>query len=122
MQMGTAFLGCHESGITGAWREQLKVSSPSRTVVTTVISGKPARGLANRYIQDMEALEDEPMPYPLQYSLSGAIRQKAAQQDDPNFLAMWSGQGVGMLREMFAVDLLKALVLEAEMLLKALSD
>ena len=89
--------------------------------MTTVISGKPARGLANRYIQDMEALEDGPMPYPLQYALSGAIRQKAAQQGNSDFLAMWSGQGVGMLREMSAADLLKALVLETEVLLKTLS-
>jgi nitronate monooxygenase len=121
VQMGTAFLGCHESGISSAWREQLKASSPSRAVVTTVISGKPARGLTNRYIQDMEALEDGPMPYPLQYALSGAIRQKAAQQDNSDFLAMWSGQGVGMLREMSAADLLKTLVLESGVLLKTLS-
>ena len=121
VQMGTAFLGCHESGIPTAWREQLKASSPSRTMVTTVISGKPARGLANRYIQDMESLEGGPMPYPLQYALSSAIRQKAAQQGNSDFLAMWSGQGVGMLREMSAANLLKALVVEAEVLLKTLS-
>ena len=121
VQMGTAFLGCHESGIPSAWRQQLKASSPSRTIVTKVISGKPARGLANRYIQDMEALEDGPMPYPMQYALSGAIRRKAAQQGNPDFLAMWAGQGVGMLREMSAATLLKALVLETEVLLKALS-
>lgn len=121
VQMGTAFLGCHESGIPDVWREQLKASSPSRTTVTTVMSGKPARGLANRYIQDMEALEEAPMPYPLQYALSGAIRKKAAQQGNPDFLAMWSGQGVGMLQELPAAELLKALVTQTRLLLAELA-
>jgi nitronate monooxygenase len=122
VQMGTAFLGCPESGIPNVWREQLKAASPSQTAVTTVMSGKPARGLANRYIQDMEALEGAPMPYPLQYALSGAIRKKAAEQGNSDFLAMWSGQGVGMLRELPAAELLKALVTETQTLLANLVD
>ena len=122
VQMGTAFLGCPESGIPNVWREQLKAASPSQTAVTTVMSGKPARGLTNRYIQDMEALEGAPMPYPLQYALSGAIRKKAAEQGNSDFLAMWSGQGVGMLRELPAAELLKALVTETQMLLANLVD
>jgi nitronate monooxygenase len=86
------------------------------------MSGKPARGLANRYIQDMEALEEAPMPYPLQYALSGAVRKKAAQQGNPDFLAMWSGQGVGMLQELPAAELLKALVTQTRLLLAELVD
>jgi len=121
VQMGTAFLGCPESGIAGVWRDQLKASSPSRTTVTDVMSGKPARGLSNRYIEDMEALKGGPMPYPLQYALSGAIRRKALEQGNPDFLAMWSGQGVGMLRELSAADLLSALVSETQELLLQMS-
>lgn len=122
VQMGTAFLGCPESGIADVWREQLKASSPGRTTVTEVMSGKPARGLSNRYIEEMEALEEGPMPYPLQYALSGAIRRKAVEQGNPDFLAMWSGQGVGMLRVMSATDLLGALVKETQELQRALSE
>ena len=122
VQMGTAFLGYPESGIASIWREQLKASSPGRTTVTSVISGKPARGLSNRYIEDMEALSEGPMPYPLQYALSGAIRRKALEQGNPDFLAMWSGQGIGMLREMSAADLLAALVSESQVLIGKLSQ
>jgi len=85
------------------------------------MSGKPARGLSNRYIEEMEALTEGPMPYPLQYALSGAIRRKAAEQGNPDFLAMWSGQGVGMLRELSAADLLSALVSETQKLLLQMS-
>ncbi len=122
VQMGTAFLGCPESGIADVWREQLRASSPSRATVTEVMSGKPARGLSNRYIEDMEALEDGPMPYPLQYALSGAIRRKAVEQGNPDFLAMWSGQGVSMLKEMAAADLLRTLVKETQELLQEMSQ
>ena len=69
----------------------------------------------------MEALKAGPMPYPLQYALSGAIRRKAVEQGNPDFLAMWSGQGVGMLRELSAADLLSALVSETQELLLKMS-
>jgi len=69
----------------------------------------------------MEALGEEPMPYPLHYALSGAIRRKATELGDSNFLAMWSGQGVGMLREMPAAELLLLLIDESQKLLKQLS-
>ena len=117
VQMGTAFLGCAESGISEAWRRQLKTASPSQTRITSAVSGKPARGISNRYIREMEAHEEELMPYPLQYALSSAIRKKAAEEENTDFLAMWSGQGIGMLRELSAEELLKTLVQESQLLL-----
>ena len=81
------------------------------------LSSLAPAGLANRYTQDMEALEEAPMPYPLQYALSGAIRKKAAQQGNPDFLAMWSGQGVGLFKETTVESLMQELLTNSETLL-----
>jgi len=119
-QLGTAFLGCPEAGIPPVWLEQLKSASPSHTTVTAAMSGKPARGLRNRYISDMEAIDEALLPYPLQYALSATIRGEAVKRNLPDFPAMWSGQGVTMLEESSAAALVEKLVRESQALLKNL--
>ena len=114
--LGTAFLGCPETGITSAWKTSLLNSSSETTTLTTAISGKPARGLRNRYVNEVENLNEKLLPYPLQYSLSGALRKAATEQDNPDFLAMWSGQGVGMIKEMTAAELMEHLIVETKAL------
>jgi nitronate monooxygenase len=121
VQLGTAFLGCPEAGIPHAWKHALLNCAPESTTVTTVMSGKPARGIRNRYIDEVEALDTQILPYPLQYSLSGALRKAATEQDNPDFLALWSGQGVGMIKEMTAAALMDYLVEETKALAQKMS-
>ncbi len=120
VQMGTAFLGCRETPITEAWRQQLFSNEADQLVVTSVLSGKPARGIRNRYITELEALDEVMLPYPLQYSLSGALRASAQAQNNPDFLAMWSGQGIGLLQETTIEALMKSLVTDARRLISEL--
>ena len=98
-QMGTAFLGCKEAKISPAWVESLTEAAADQTTVTKVISGKPARGIKNRFINELEALNDQLLPYPAHYSLSRSLRAKAAQDSNADFLAMWSGQAVGLFKQ-----------------------
>ena len=120
VQMGTAFLGCPETPMPQAWRDALLQADGSATVVTETLSGKPARGLRNRYIEEIEALQEPLLPYPAQYSLSRELRKAAAERNDPRFIAMWAGQGVGLLRQQPAAELVQNLVTEAQALLQRL--
>ncbi|MFT6318475.1 MAG: nitronate monooxygenase [Urechidicola sp.] len=119
-QMGTAFLGCREAPIAGVWREKLMSSQADDLVVTKALSGKPARGLRNRYIDEIDALNETLLPYPLQYSVTQALRREAQLQDNPDFLAMWAGQGIGMLQENDIASLMAALVTESETIIQRL--
>jgi nitronate monooxygenase len=89
-------------------------------VVTKALSGKPARGLRNRYIDEIDALNETLLPYPLQYSVTQALRREAQLQDNPDFLAMWAGQGIGMLQEHDIASLMAALVTESETIIQRL--
>ena len=120
VQMGTAFLGCHEAPIADAWRRQLFATEADQVTVTSVLSGKPARGIRNRLIREVEALDEALLPYPLQYSLSRELRQKAQQMDNADFLAMWAGQGLGLLRDTSISALLQSLVDDAQALIARL--
>jgi nitronate monooxygenase len=120
VQMGTAFLGCSEAPIAGVWREKLLSSQADDLIVTKALSGKPARGLRNRYIEEIETLNEPLLPYPLQYSVSGTLRREAQLQNNADFLAMWSGQGVGMLQDTDMKSLMSALVSDTEILIQRL--
>lgn len=122
VQMGTAFLGCTETPIAKTWLESLKSADAEATVVTTAISGKPARGIRNRYIDEIESLDEPLLPYPAQYSISRKLRKAAAENDDPSFMSMWAGQGVGLFQEQTASDLVNQLVSDSERLIKQLAN
>ena len=109
VQLGTAFLGCREAAIHPAWRQQLLQAEGSDTLVTSAMSGKPARGLRNRYIDELERLQEPLLPYPYQYSLSRELRKAAAARGDPDFMAMWAGQGVGLLKNTSVQELIREL-------------
>ncbi|MBO6703006.1 MAG: nitronate monooxygenase [Pseudomonadales bacterium] len=113
VQMGTAFLGCPETRIPPLWLSELKRSTPSRTTVTSAMSGKPARGLRNRYISEMESLDEPLLPYSLQYSMSVPLRKKALEIGNADFPTMWSGQGIQLLREIPAGELVSQWVAES---------
>ena len=121
VQLGTAFLGCPETPIGDEWRDALDAAEAGATTVTEALSGKPARGIRNRYIDEIEALEEPLLPYPAQYSVSRDLRKAAAERGDPDFIAMWAGQGVGLMRRRPAADLVNDLVVESQQLLARLA-
>ena len=113
VQLGTAFLGCPETGIPDVWRQTLLASQAGQTTVTTAMSGKPARGIRNRYITEVENLNEPLLPYPLQYAVSGTLRKQATQTGNPEFMAMWSGQGVGLINPSSANELMQELITDS---------
>lgn len=113
VQLGTAFLGCTEAPVPDLWRHSLSQADATDTVVTSAISGKPARGLANRFVKEVEALTEPLQPYPWHYAMSAPLRQQAIKSGDPDFMVMWSGQGVGLFREMSVAKLIQSLMQEA---------
>ncbi len=121
VQMGTAFLGCTETPIAESWRDALKMADAESTTVTEALSGKPARGIRNRYIDEIEALDEPLLPYPAQYSISRDLRKAALERKDSSFLAMWAGQGVGLFREQSATSLVYQLVSESRQLMQQLA-
>jgi nitronate monooxygenase len=121
VQMGTAFLGCPEAPIPDAWRASLQSAEAEATTVTEAISGKAARGIRNRYIDEVEALDEPLIPYSAHYSLSIDLRRAAAKQGIADFIALWAGQGVGLIRQRPAADLVNDLVAESQKLLGRLA-
>jgi nitronate monooxygenase len=123
VQLGTAFLTCDEAGIPQAYKNAIQQAHEDQTRVTRVFSGRPARGIVNRFMSEMEVADSAAaiMPFPLQNALTRAMRSAAAQQGRAEFLSLWAGQGVRMARQEPAAKLVARLVRETEAAIGQLS-
>ena len=104
-QLGTAFLPCTESGAPAIHKQSLLAAREDTTTVTEKFTGKPARGLVNRFIREMNASNAPQLEFPAQGSLSGPLRTASGKAGNPDFLAMWAGQTAPLSREMSAAQL-----------------
>ncbi len=112
VQLGTAFLTTAESGAPAVHRAALMASDGSDTRPTNAFSGRPARGIVNRYMQMMAKHEAELPDFPLMNTVTGPLRKASAEAGTGDFYALWSGQAAGLSREMPAADLVDRLVEE----------
>jgi nitronate monooxygenase len=108
-QLGTAFIPCPESGATETYRATLLAAREDDTSLTDRFSGKPARGLRNRYMRETAADSFPRLPFPAQNQLTSKLRTVSAQTGSPDFIALWAGQAVALSRRLPAGELLREL-------------
>ncbi|MCZ9347537.1 nitronate monooxygenase, partial [Streptomyces sp. TRM76130] len=109
-QLGTAFLATAESGAHALHKAALTNPLFVRTQLTRAFSGRPARGLVNRFLREHGPYA--PAAYPDVHHLTAPLRKAAARAGDAQGLALWAGQGHGMARELPAGRLVELLVSE----------
>ena len=108
-QLGTAFIPCTESGAPRIHKESLLAAREDTTMITEKFTGKPARGLANRYMREMQARAAPQLAFPAQGALSGPLRAASGKAGNADFLAMWAGQAAPLARGLTAAQLIAAL-------------
>jgi nitronate monooxygenase len=94
---GTVLLRTAESGASATHRAALADPAFDHTVITRSFTGRPARGLANRwtYAHDPEA----PLGYPAVHHLTAGLRRAAAAAGDADRVHLWAGTGWREARE-----------------------
>lgn len=107
-QLGTAFVACSESLADAEYRERL---GRGGTVMTSAISGRPARCLENR-LTDWGRDATRIPAYPDAYDLSKRLIAAARAADAPGFGAYWAGTGAAQVRPMPAGKLVQMLAQE----------
>jgi nitronate monooxygenase len=96
VQIGTAFLACEESGAGVLHRETLRGRTAGHTALTKGFTGRLARGIQNRLLEELNRPGTEILPYPLQRVLvrNLAIPAEAAGRSD--LLPLWAGQSANL--------------------------
>jgi len=112
-QLGTAFILCPESAANASYRAVLKSDRGRKTQITNVISGRPARGIVNRFYNEIDHFAAPPLPeYPIAYEAGKALAAAAMSKHNFEFSACWAGQGAPLARELPAGELIENLVKE----------
>ncbi|MEF9997270.1 MAG: nitronate monooxygenase, partial [Burkholderiaceae bacterium] len=86
--------------------------------VTAAISGRPARGIANRLMSELEASGIPAPAYPVQNALTAGLRRAAADAGRADLLALWAGQGVALASAAPAAQTVRRIWNEFETLLQ----
>lgn len=112
-QLGTAFIDCPESAANAAYRAALHSEAANHTVMTTAISGRPARSLRNRFTDWGRTAPGAIPDYPVAYDAGKALNAAALAAGEVGFGAQWAGQGAPLARSLPATELVA--LLEREM-------
>lgn len=111
-QLGTAFVACPESSADAAYREALAGPAAMSTVMTSAISGRPARGLPNRFTEWGDSVGLPHPGYPMTYDAGKALIAAAKAAGETGYAAQWAGQGAPLSRNLPAAELVALLSAE----------
>jgi nitronate monooxygenase len=108
VQAGTWFLLAPEAGTSEPHRRALRADRPTR--LTRAFTGRSARGLMNRFMDDHDAAA--PRGYPEIHHVTAPIRAAARAAGDAEAINLWAGENYRHAREEAAGTLLERLVSE----------
>ena len=112
VQMGTAFLACGQSGASPLHRAALLGGQAKQTTLTRGFTGRLARGIKNRLIDELNEKDVEILPYPLQRALVRSLSIPAEKTGRSELLPLWAGQSASLSRCTDVQALLDTLVRE----------
>jgi nitronate monooxygenase len=110
VQMGTAFLACEDSGASRLHREALLGEDAGHTSLTKGFTGRLARGIHNRLLEELNRPGTEILPYPLQRALVRNLSMAAEAAGRSDLLPLWAGQSAMVSTGTDVAALLSSLV------------
>jgi nitronate monooxygenase len=107
VQVGTALLLADEAGTNPVHRAALSDPQFTQTVVTRAFTGRYARALRNRFIDDHDA---EAIPgFPEVAAMTAPLQAAAVKLGDPHGAGMWTGTSFGHAKRGRAADIVQEL-------------
>jgi nitronate monooxygenase len=115
VQIGSAWLLCDEATTSQVHRKaivdaQNAILNDSQdlpyTAITNVFSGRPARGLMNRFMKELGPLSYDAPDFPYASAASAALRTAYEGRGEPDFSPLWCGQNFVSIRTTSAADLM----------------
>ncbi|WP_339011171.1 nitronate monooxygenase [Aeromonas popoffii] len=113
VQMGAAFLCCHEATTSALHRAAIQSTQGQHTALTNLYSGRPARGIVNRLMRELGPLSLSAPGFPHASGALVPLRAAAEKAGDHGFSPLWAGQNVSGCRDLPAAALIAAWVKEA---------
>lgn len=110
-QLGTAFVLCPESSANSAYRQMLASDRARVTQLTTVISGRPARGMVNRFMREVDTAGRPAVPgFGIAYNAGKLLSEAASQAGSSEFSPFWAGTQAARAIALPAAELMARLI------------
>ena len=110
VQLGTAFLTCDEAGTSKIHKHYLLNEQKRETKITKAFSGRMARGINNKFIEEMNGKKI--FPFPIQNSVTTPLRRVSQNINNGEFINLWAGINFNKVRDLSAKELMKKLAQE----------
>ncbi len=114
VQLGTAYLFTPEALISDLHRQALHQANDNKTALTNLFSGKPARGLMNRIMEEMGPMSDDAPTFPAAGAPLAPLKATSERHGSADFSSLWAGQSAGLGRACSAAELTQELARDAE--------
>jgi nitronate monooxygenase len=105
VQVGTAFLTSHEATTSKLHRQALMSDAALHTALTNLFSGRPARGIVNKFMRDFGPLNADVPDFPLATAALAPLRAAAEAQGAADYSPLWSGQNASDCQALPAADI-----------------
>lgn len=105
VQVGTAYLCSHEATTSALHRSALQSPAAQHTALTTLFSGRPARGIVNRLMRELGPLNAAAPAFPLATAAIAPLRAAAEAAGSSDFTPLWSGQNASGCRDLPAANI-----------------
>ena len=109
VQVGTAYLCCPEATTSALHRAALQSQAAHHTALTTLFTGRPARGIVNRLMRELGPLNPVAPAFPLATAAMAPLRAHWEAQGSGDFSPLWSGQNASGCRALPAAELTRQL-------------
>ena len=109
VQVGTAYLLCPEATTKAVHRQWLRSDRARHTALTTVFSGRPARGMVNRLMDTLGTMPEIAPAFPLAGNAIGPLRAAAEARGSGDCSPLWAGQFASACREIPAQEVTQRL-------------
>ena len=113
VQVGSAFLQCDEASTSAVHRAALRGEAgfdARHTALTTLFTGRPARGIVNRAMCELGALNPGAPAFPMSTALIAPLRAHAEAQGLGDFSPLWAGQHAAASQAVPAAQVLASLM------------
>lgn len=110
-QIGSAYLWCTEASTSAVHRAALQTSAAKHTALTNLFTGRPARGIVNRWMRELGPISDLAPAFPLATTAVAPLRAKAERAGSGDFSPLWAGKNAWQGHPCGAADLTRQLAL-----------
>jgi nitronate monooxygenase len=121
--LGTRLLVARESGIFQAYQQRMFAAKETDTVITRSFTGRPARTICNRFIEEYHRSNSKPLAWPLQSLAADDIYRAAQASGKVEYYPLLAGQGLRLLkRDQSAAEIIREIVQDANKIISRLKD